>query len=92
MMPALSSGESKFSAGLQPPLAYQALQEEINLGLLLPCNAVVYERDGQVSVGVVDTAKIPADSVARWTVSKVLPQRDRPIRLPRCPASASASV
>ncbi len=41
-----------------PPLDYQALQEEINLGLLLPCNAVVYERDGQVSVGAVDAAKM----------------------------------
>jgi uncharacterized protein (DUF302 family) len=41
-----------------PPLAYQALQEEINLGLLLPCNAVVYERDGQVYVGVVDAEKM----------------------------------
>ena len=41
-----------------PPLAYQALQEEINLGLLLPCNAVVYERNGQVHVGVVDVEKM----------------------------------
>jgi uncharacterized protein (DUF302 family) len=41
-----------------PPLAYQALQEEINLGLLLPCNAVVYERNGQVHVGVVDAEKM----------------------------------
>ncbi len=37
-----------------PPAAYQALQQEINLGLLLPCNAVAYERDGRVFVGVVD--------------------------------------
>jgi uncharacterized protein (DUF302 family) len=41
-----------------PPLAYQALQEEINLGLLLPCNAVVYEHNGQVHVGVVDVEKM----------------------------------
>lgn len=41
-----------------PPLAYQALQEEINLGLLLPCNAIVYERNGQVYVGVVDAEKM----------------------------------
>jgi len=41
-----------------PPLAYQALQEEIDLGLLLPCNTVVYERDGQVYVGAVDAAKM----------------------------------
>ena len=39
-------------------LAYQALQGEINLGLLLPRNAVVYERDGQVCVGAVDVAKM----------------------------------
>ena len=41
-----------------PPLAYQALQEEVNLGLLLPCNAVVYERDGRVWVGAVDAARM----------------------------------
>jgi uncharacterized protein (DUF302 family) len=41
-----------------PPLAHKALQEEINLGLLLPCNAVVYERDGQVFVGAVDAPKM----------------------------------
>ena len=41
-----------------PPLAHQALQKEINLGLLLPCNAVVYEHDGEVTVGVVDAAKM----------------------------------
>jgi uncharacterized protein (DUF302 family) len=41
-----------------PTLAYQALQEEIDLGLLLPCNAVAYERNGQVHLGVVDAEKL----------------------------------
>lgn len=41
-----------------PPLAHQALLHDINLGLLLPCNAVVYEKDGQVHVGVVDALKM----------------------------------
>jgi uncharacterized protein (DUF302 family) len=41
-----------------PPLAHQALQRDINVGLLLPCNAVVYERGGQVHVGVIDAVKM----------------------------------
>jgi uncharacterized protein (DUF302 family) len=41
-----------------PPLAHQALEHEINLGLLLPCNTVVYERDGQVWAGAVDAARM----------------------------------
>ncbi len=37
-----------------PPLAYQALSTELELGLLLPCNAIVYaENDGSV-VAIVD--------------------------------------
>jgi uncharacterized protein (DUF302 family) len=40
-----------------PPLAFEALQEEIDLGLLLPCNVVVYEQDSKVAVGVIDAAK-----------------------------------
>jgi uncharacterized protein (DUF302 family) len=41
-----------------PPLAQQALQRDINLGLLLPCNAVVYEEGNQVHVGAVDALKM----------------------------------
>lgn len=33
-----------------PPLAYQALQNELEIGLLLPCNVIVYEADGGQSV------------------------------------------
>ena len=28
-----------------PPLAYQTVKEDINIGLLLPCNVIVYESD-----------------------------------------------
>jgi uncharacterized protein (DUF302 family) len=41
-----------------PPLAFEALQEEIDLGLLLPCNVVVYEQDSRAVVGAIDAAKM----------------------------------
>ena len=41
-----------------PALAYQALQEEIDLGLLLPCNVIVYEQDGKMVVSAVDAARM----------------------------------
>lgn len=38
-----------------PHLAYQALQNELEIGLLLPCNVIVYETDeGQSVVSIVD--------------------------------------
>ena len=39
-----------------PPLAYKTLQEELNIGLLLPCNVIVYEADeaGKTVVAAVD--------------------------------------
>ncbi|MCB0198160.1 MAG: DUF302 domain-containing protein [Anaerolineae bacterium] len=38
-----------------PNMAHQALQVELELGLLLPCNVIVYENDAQQSVvSVVD--------------------------------------
>lgn len=41
-----------------PPLAYETLQQEINIGLLLPCNVIVYEQDGRTVVSAVDAAKL----------------------------------
>jgi uncharacterized protein (DUF302 family) len=39
-----------------PPLAYKTLQQELNIGLLLPCNVIVYETDepGKSVVAAID--------------------------------------
>ena len=41
-----------------PSLAYQALQEELNLGLLLPCNVIVYEDENGSVVAAIDAKKM----------------------------------
>ncbi len=43
-----------------PKLAFNALSAEADLGLLLPCNVVVYEGDGGTVVGVVDPGMMSA--------------------------------
>lgn len=48
-----------------PPLAYKTLQEDIDIGLLLPCNVIVYESDeaGRSVVAAIDAKSML--SVAR---------------------------
>ncbi len=41
-----------------PSLAYQALQAEPELGVLLPCNVVVYRADGRTRVSAVDAEQM----------------------------------
>ncbi|PIR76399.1 MAG: hypothetical protein COU32_02310 [Candidatus Magasanikbacteria bacterium CG10_big_fil_rev_8_21_14_0_10_42_10] len=37
-----------------PPFAYKALQAEKQIGLLLPCNVILYEQDGLVTVSAIN--------------------------------------
>ncbi|MAT41372.1 MAG: ABC transporter ATP-binding protein [Anaerolineaceae bacterium] len=42
-----------------PPLAYQSLKTQLNIGLLLPCNVIVYEEDnGSVVVEILDPIRM----------------------------------
>jgi uncharacterized protein (DUF302 family) len=41
-----------------PPLAHQALEAEPELGVLLPCNVIVYERDGDTHISAIDAERM----------------------------------
>jgi uncharacterized protein (DUF302 family) len=41
-----------------PPLAHQALDSEPDLGTLLPCNVVVYEREGETHISAIDAERM----------------------------------
>jgi uncharacterized protein (DUF302 family) len=41
-----------------PRLAHQALNAEPDLGTLLPCNVVVYQRDGRTHISAIDAERM----------------------------------
>jgi uncharacterized protein (DUF302 family) len=41
-----------------PPLAHQALEAEPELGALLPCNVIVYQREGDTHISAIDAERM----------------------------------
>ncbi len=51
----------KILGACNPPLAHQALDYDLQIGLLLPCNVIVYENDeGKAVVSAID----PVETIA----------------------------
>ena len=65
-----------------PNLAHQALSYDLGMGLLLPCNVIVYEEDGGSVVSIVDPLEMldtankpdlmPVAEEAKGRLSKVI--------------------
>ena len=55
-----------------PPLAHQALETEPELGALLPCNVVVYQRDDTTHIAAID-----ADACSRSSTTTTRADRHR---------------
>jgi len=39
-----------------PPMAHKSIEAEEDIGLFLPCNAIVYEKNGKTAVGIIKPA------------------------------------
>src|SRR5512141_2560259 len=54
----IEGGRYTILGACNPSLAHQALEAEPELGVLLPCNVVVYERDGHTRISAVDAERM----------------------------------
>jgi uncharacterized protein (DUF302 family) len=77
-----------------PSLAHAALQAEPELGTLLPCNVVLYERDGQTHIAAIDAERmlsIVGNDQLTETASEVRRRLSRVVERAAAPPATSAA-
>ena len=62
-----------------PSFAYQALQAEKDIGLLLPCNVIVYEQEGQTFVSAI-MPTVAMNMVKNETLRSIAAQVERKLK------------
>ncbi len=63
-----------------PPLAYQAFQEEKDIGLLLPCNVIVYEDKDRTFVAAI-LPTVAMEKVQNSKLSKIAKTAEEKLKL-----------
>ena len=62
-----------------PSLAYKALQAEQEIGLLLPCNVIVYEKEGETHVSAMKP-KVAMSMVENQALEKIAEEADKKLQ------------
>ncbi len=65
-----------------PPMAHRAISADPYVGLLLPCNVIVFEKDGASVVSAIDPVSMLGDSsseVLQGVAKEVRPKLERAI-------------
>lgn len=70
----------KILGACNPPLAYKALTAEAELGLLLPCNIIVYEKNDDTFVSAID-AKAMFQIVNRKDVEPIADEVNKKLKI-----------
>lgn len=72
----------KILGACNPPLAYKTLQEDLDVGLLLPCNVVVYEADegGGTVISAIDASAMLSVVGDNPKISEVSEEVNRKLR------------